>query len=298
MNLNDYLKSNYRASAVRSYRNRIGRFVGQVGESKTILAKYQDVLGYIDSLRQNGLHAKSLRHELAAVKIYYDWLFETEQRADHPCRTMVLRDAVDKQIRLEELYTNEQLESLLTGYKSANVQDQKRGEVIIGLLVNQALTAGEVTRLRLVDVDLEAGTVHVAAGGKTAERTLGLRAHQVLGLYRYIEEDRGRYVVLAKARSLRVDWLLFDTKGGSLSGGDLNRLINRGRKKSEKLRPQKIRQTVIAELVAAGHDVRIVQAFAGHRRSSSTEAYKRTGLEELAEAVVKWHPRGGSGETR
>lgn len=292
MKLSEYLNENYRTSAVRSYRNRINRFIENIGESASKLAKYQDVLDYLNGLRQNGLHAKSLRHELAAVKIYYEWLLETKQRADHPCRTMVLRDAIDKQIRLEELYEREQLDSFISGYKAANPADQKRGEVIIGLLVNQALTAGEVTRLRLVDVDLEAGTIYVAAGGKTAERTLGLRAHQVLGLYRYIEEDRSRYVILAKAKGLREDWLLFDTAGGKLEGGGINRLINRGRKHAEKLRPQKIRQTVIAELVAAGHDVRIVQAFAGHRRSSSTEAYKRTGLEELAEAVVKYHPRG------
>jgi len=290
--LKDYLAERYRASAVRSYINRITRYVERIGETKAREASYQDVLGYVVELRRNGLHAKTLRHELAAVKMYYEWLLESGQRIDHPCRTLVLRDAVDRQIRLDELYTREQLEDLISSYKAADPLNQRRGEVVIGLLINQALTAGEVTRLRIGDVDLEAGTVYVGAGGKTAERTLALKASQVLALWRYIEEDRSRYVSMATARGERTDWLLFDTRGGQLDGGQLNRLINRGRSKADRLRPQKIRQTVIAELVAAGHDVRIVQAFAGHRRSSATEQYKRTGLEELAEAVMKLHPRG------
>ena len=289
--LEEFLADRYRASAVRSYCNRIARYIERLGEAEARDANYQQVLEYVAELRRSGLHAKSLRHELAAVKMYYEWLLDSGERSDHPCRTLVLRDAVDRQIRLDELYTREQLDELSSTYKAANPLDQRRGEVIIGLLVNQALTAGEVTRLRLEDIDLEAGSVYVGAGGKTAERTLALRASQVLNLWRYMEEDRGRYVAMATERGTRDDWLLFDTRGGQLEGGQLNRLINRGRAKADRLRPQKIRQTVIAELVATGHDVRVVQAFAGHRRSSATEQYKQTGLEELAEAVMKLHPR-------
>lgn len=287
-----YLKDTYRPGSVRSYANRVERYRRHIGDGIDA-ATYRDVLAYVAQLRRGGgVKAKSLLHELAAVKIYYTWLQETGQRADHPCRTMKLADAVDRQVRLDQLYEREQLESLATGYRAADPEDQRRGEVIIGLLIHQALTAGEITRLRLDDVDLEAGLIRVAAGGKTAARTLALRASQVLALWRYVDQSRARYVAMATAAGKAGDWLLFDTQGGQLDGGQLNRLINQGREKADRLRPQKIRQTVIAELIAAGHDVRIVQAFAGHRRSAATEEYKRTGLEELAEAVAKHHPRG------
>ena len=53
----------------------------------------------------------------------------------------------------------------------------------------------------------------------------------------------------------------------------------------------KIRQSVIAHLLKENNDLRIVQEFAGHRRAGSTEAYKRTGLEELKSNIEKLHPR-------
>ena len=290
--LGEYLASKYRAGSAEQYAYRIGRYVAHAGEAAAGSATYGDVLAYVAELRRRGLHAKTLRLELQAVKAYYTWLVKIGQRPDHPCRTMRLGDRVDRQIRVDELYTAEQIEAWASSYKAAKADDQRRGEVIIGLLVNQAMTAGDIARLRVGDVDLAAGTVYVGAGGKTAERTLGLRASQVLTLWRYVERDRGRYVKMAEARGLRSDWLLLDTRGGQLVGAELHELVNVGRAKTERLRPQKVRQSVIAGLVAAGHELRVVQAFVAHRTSAATEQYKRSDHEELTEAVAKYHPRG------
>ncbi len=139
--------------------------------------------------------------------------------------------------------------------------------------------------------------MRVTGDGRTAGRTLGLRARQVLALWGYIEGDRARYVALATAAGERASgegtgWLLSNTLGRQLSSGLVSGIVNRGRGRAEWLLPQKIRQTVIAELVSAGHELRVVQAFAGHRGASTTERYRRTGSEELAEAVSKHHPRG------
>ncbi|MBT2563788.1 hypothetical protein J7E50_21485 [Pedobacter sp. ISL-68] len=67
-------------------------------------------------------------------------------------------------------------------------------------------------------------------------------------------------------------------------------MINQGKDVQNKLIPLKIRQSVIAQLVRENNDIRIVQEFAGHRRTSATEAYKQTGLEELKSAIDKLHP--------
>ena len=214
---------------------------------------------------------------------------------------MRLADAYDRRVRTDELYAADEVARWASTYRAAKAEDQRRGEVVVGLLANQALTAGDVARLRVGDVDPEAGTVYVGAGGKTAERTLSLRASQVMTLWRYVTEDRGRYVAMARGRGLCDEWLLFDTQGGQLVGGQLHRLVNVGRAEADRLNPQRVRQSVIAGLVAAGHDVRLVQAFAGHRNSTATAQYRRSDAEALAEAVARLHPRarselGGEGE--
>ena len=67
-------------------------------------------------------------------------------------------------------------------------------------------------------------------------------------------------------------------------------MINQHKDQQNKLIPLKIRQSVIAHLLKENNDIRIVQEFAGHRRTGSTEAYKQTGLEELKSAIDRLHP--------
>jgi hypothetical protein len=50
--------------------------------------------------------------------------------------------------------------------------------------------------------------------------------------------------------------------------------------------------SVITNLLKQKKDLRVVQVFAGHKKPSSTERYRQTGLEELKAAVLKHHPLG------
>lgn len=61
---------------------------------------------------------------------------------------------------------------------------------------------------------------------------------------------------------------------------------------SRKLTAQTIRQSVIANLLKSGKDLRLVQTFAGHKYPSTTEKYKQTEVEELKSQILKYHPLG------
>ena len=58
------------------------------------------------------------------------------------------------------------------------------------------------------------------------------------------------------------------------------------------LNTKTIRQSVIVNLLKSGHDLRLVQVFAGHKYPSSTEKYRQTEVEELKNEVLKYHPLG------
>jgi integrase/recombinase XerD len=53
---------------------------------------------------------------------------------------------------------------------------------------------------------------------------------------------------------------------------------------------QSIRGSVIANLLAQGHDISVVQRFAGHKYPSSTERYKQSQVEALKAAIEQYHP--------
>jgi site-specific recombinase XerD len=288
MILREYLKSKYSATSIRSYENMIRRFRLSLGELADG-AGYHDVLDYIGQLRGQGLHPKSLRNNLFAVKIYFDYLLATGNRNDHPCRYLNLKDQVNRQIAVESLYSREVLEELYEHYQAKKPENQRRDLIIISLLIYQALTVLEISQLRVEDIKLEAGTVYIRENVKNRGRTLDLKPRQILLMHTYMKEDWKRYWRKRPPRK-RFDYFILSENGLQLWKSGINRMINRGREKQDRLTPLKIRQSVIANLLKEGHDLRVVQVFAGHRRTASTEAYKQTGLEELKAAIEKLHP--------
>jgi len=288
MKLRDYLSKHYSQTSVRSYGNMVNRFKLIMGE-KAEKASYTDVLDYIGLLREQNLHPKSLRNNLFAIKIYFRYLVETGKRKDHPCQYLYLKDQINRQIQVESLYPKELLEELYETYQAKNKENQSRDKIIISLLAYQALSVLEISQIKVTDINLEEGLVKVKGNIKNKGRELSLKPKQILLFHNYIKHDWKRYNRKQKP-SKREGYFLLSDNGLQLWTGGINRMINWNRDKQNKLIPFKIRQSVIAHLLKEKNDIRIVQEFAGHRRTASTEEYKQTGLEELKSAIEKLHP--------
>jgi integrase/recombinase XerD len=286
MTLKEYLQKNYSPTAIQGYESIILRYTTYMQE-KAITASYTDVLNYIGYLRKLQLHPKSLRNNLFAIKIYYRWLVATGKRTDHPCQKLYLQDQINRSIAVESLYSQQVLEELFKTYKAKNPAHQKRDEVIISLLIYQALTVLEITQIELHQIDLEQGTVRVTGNVKNKGRLLHLKSNQVMLFYHYIHEIRP---IILKATNSQSNIFILSEAGKNIFPGIINRMINEGKKPYEKLLPIKIRQSVIAHFLKANNDIRLVQVFAGHRRAGSTEEYKQSGLEELKANINKLHP--------
>lgn len=288
MTLKQYLQQKYSKTSISGYENMINRFLLALG-SKAETATYTDVLDYIGLLREQNLHPKSLRNNLFAIKIYYRFLVATGKRNDHPCQYLNLKDQINRAIQIESLYPKEILENLFETWESKNRVNQTRDKIIISFLVYQALTVLEITQIKVTDINLEDGTVKVKGNSKNKGRTLSLKPKQILLFHNYLKTEYKTYHKQQKPGK-RKDYFLLSEEGLQLYQGGINRMINGGKDQQNKLIPLKIRQSVIAHLLKENNDIRIVQEFAGHRRTASTEAYKQTGLEELKAAIDKLHP--------
>jgi len=288
MNLQIYLQQNYSSTATKSYENTIHRYLLALGD-KAETATYTDVLDYIGLLREQHLHPKSLRNNLFAIKIYYRYLVETGKRSDHPCQYLNLKDQINRQIQVESLYPKELLEELYENWTSKKTKNQTRDKIIISLLVYQALTVLEISQLRTRDVQLENGIITIQGNAKNKGRTLNLKPKQIMLLLNYLKTEY-KSCQRKQKPGKRTDYFLLSEEGLQLWSGGINRMINQHRDKQSKLIPFKIRQSVIAHLLKENNDIRIVQEFAGHRRTSSTENYKQSGLEELKAAIDRLHP--------
>lgn len=303
MTLEDYILQNYSSRSLPRYMNQIKLFKELRGEQAE-QSNYSDIVEYIGDLRARNLHAKSLRNHLFSLKIYFRYLVAVGKRSDHPCESLYLKDQIQRSIIVESLYSKEQLEELYNTFESPTDQRKwatkseaikKRDKVILSLLIFQALTTTEVIELKVNDIDLEECTIKIRAAESKGRRgnkarTLALQSKQILLINDYLKVYR-KDLWKKQKPSERQDYFILNNQGLQLWGSYLNRMLSKGRKPHQVFTPLKIRQSVIANLLKEKNDIRIVQEFAGHRRTGSTEAYKRTGLEELKSSIERLHPR-------
>jgi integrase/recombinase XerD len=287
MELEQYLQENYSPTAIGNYQYLIGRFKSLTHSPEK--ASYQDVMSYLGSLREEKKHPKTIRNHLFGIKIYYRYLVAEGKRQDHPCQFLFLTDKINRAVDVQSLYTMPQMEKFLENY-NPNIKNQptkQREKVIISLLIYQALAVLEISQLNVQDLNLEKGTIKVKGNVKNNGRTLDLKPSQIMLLHNYLNETRNKLLEQNKTID---EALLIRNTGKRILPHGISRTINCNRKETEKMKPLKIRQSVIAHLLKSGNDLRIVQVFAGHKRAASTEEYKQTGLEELKAAIDKLHP--------
>lgn len=295
MTIKEYLQKKYSKSTLNSNLYNIKRFTDYY-QNRAEKATYKDVLKYIEYLRKNyDLRPKTLRHCLYGVKIYFNYLLETGKRNDHPCSELYLKDKIDKQIQVDNLYSSETLELFFESYQiKRKTYLLNRNKIIISLLIYQGLTVNEITALEVGNIDLEKGEIFIK--GQSAitsksprKRTLPLQAKQILLILNYLEKDRKKLLKYNRENPNDTR-LILGQYGEAIKPHGISRIINENRNVNEKIQPIKIRQSVIANLLKKENDTRIVQVFAGHKRASTTVQYKQSELEVLQNAVSEYHP--------
>jgi integrase/recombinase XerD len=280
-----YLLKDHTPPTTKIYLRDIRVYLDYMTEEKAAIATYKDIMQYVDYLRKQYQNPRTINRMLYGVKAWYHWLIRTEKRNDHPCRYLTLKDAKEHEIQLQDLFTSLELEQLMDRkerYESLRIRNQ----VAISLLIYQGLRLTEVEQLRIQDIDLEAGTIYSKGMAKTLPRTLKMKPHQIMLFYKYIHEIRPKII------SENTDQLILNIRGKAMSADSINYLIEtfKSHFPDKNLNAKTIRQSVIANLLKEGKDLRVVQVFAGHKNPSSTEKYRQTGLEELKSAIQKYHP--------
>lgn len=283
--LEQYLLRKYTPVTARMYTRDIRLFLDYMGEEKAEEALYRDIMQYVDYLRRQGLNPSTIARTLYGVKAWYGYLLETGRRSDHPCRYLTLKDARAPDIQVQDLFSPSELELLLERkerFESLRVRNQ----VVVSLLVYQGLRLKEITGLKVNDVDLLSASIKVKEMPKTNGRTLKMRPSQVMLFHTYINEIRPGLI------KENTDALLLNIRGGPVTADDIDYLIwsFKSRFPGRMLSTKTIHQSVIANLLKEGKDLRVVQVFAGHKKVSSTERYRQSGLEALKAAIQKYHP--------
>lgn len=285
MSLSEYLKDNYSRATAKAYEREILIYLGNMNEAEK--AMYKDIVSYFGRLRMRYTNSKTIHRIVFSIKAYYEYLISSGKRKDNPAKSIKLRDKLSNDIQLQDLFTAEELESLLNKLERYNNLDY-RNKVLMSLLIYQALQPKELESLTIKDINLHQGTIYIKSTPTTNRRELSLKPTQIMLFYQYIFKFRS---ILIKNKS--IENLIVSQRGEAMNAQDISSHVKRiygNRFPGRKVSSQTIRQSVITNLLKAGNDLRVVQTFAGHKHPSTTEKYKQNKVEELKAGINKYHP--------
>ena len=284
--LSNYLEKNYSKATAKAYLREIAIFMASMRAPMS--ATYAQIMAYMGILRTKYKNAKTLNRILSSIKTYFDYLVESGLRADNPSKSIILKDKRPRAIQLQDLLSTAQLYELLSGQKERYTALKVRNEVLMSLLIHQALRPKEVANLQLSDIDLAQAKVFISATSTTNSRYLPLKAAQILLFQTY--QEKIRPALLSKNQNsleMPLNAYLLSLRGNAFSEDDLSGYFKHHYPKS--VNATIIRQSVITNLLK-NNDLRIVQVFAGHKYPSTTEAYKQDDLTELQAELMRFHP--------
>ena len=242
---------------------------------------YKQVLQFIDSERQRGLANASIVRTINSIRIYYDYLQESGIVQHNIIASIKIRSNA-KKVLVEALNT-QQLEAIyqdflqLPHWKLKTKIAEKlhpRNSVVLGLLVYQGITTGEISKLEVSHIQLSKGKIYIPATRKSNARILQLAANQILPLQNYLSSKSLKY-------------RLFPTKKSS---DMVCSILNQVKNIHPKIRDSRqIRASVIMNWLEL-YPIREVQYKAGHKSIKSTERYRREDLRDLTRQLEAYHP--------
>lgn len=240
MSLLEYLKNELSEGTIKTYLYEIEKFKKHYRNPEKL--SYQNIMEYVELLRKN-YNPQSVKRTVYAIKKYYDYLVETGKIKTNIAGNIKIKDGKENPIQLQELLTEKELQKLLEPRKERYPILEKRNQIIMSLLVNQALLVGDIEKLKIEDVDLKNAKIRILKSGITNERILELKAEQILLFYEYLKEERE---LLAKNQTLKTNNFLLGKLGTKITANDINYLVSTYKKNfTKKLTSITIRQSVI-----------------------------------------------------
>ncbi len=248
------------------------------------------IRGFIAS-RFGKIKKGSVGRKLAAIRTLFRFLVRERVVESNPAagvRAPKRERALPRALSVDEV----------DRFFSRNPDMANRDRAIFELLYSSGLRVGELTSLKVRDLDLGNGWVRVKGKGNK-ERYVPVGSKAVAALEVYVP---ARAVLETQTGSLRSGEALFlNSRGGPLSSRSVRRILKSCLDTAGLARnasPHAFRHSFATHLLQGGADLRSIQELLGHASLSTTQRYTKVDLGKLMEVYDRSHPRSGTSKKR
>ena len=244
----------------------------------------QRALAHEETGSHRRLSSESVYLEIAALRAFYRF---AENEKLLPVNVAEHLSLPRRWKRLPKALSNDEINQLLAPL-IPETPSALCDQAVLELAYASGLRLSELRHLRLEQLQLEAGFIHVIGKGNK-ERVLPLGRQAVAALQRYLEVGRPKLV------TKRTPANVFLTRRGTpFAAVTLWLRIKRRARHAgiaRNITPHMLRHSFATHLLEHGADLRVIQELLGHANISTTEIYTHVAGQRLKEVHRRFHPR-------
>ncbi len=284
----DYLEAERNASpyTVRNYSNDLIEFLNFVREKKVSSLEEvnrQILRDFLARLSEKGIFKTSIARKLSAIRSFYRYLVREEILSSNPLKG-TSSPKLDK--RLPSFLTLGEVGQLLSA-PNLSTPKGRRDRALVELIYASGLRVGELVKIDLGDIDLDAKEIRVLGKG-SKERVVLIGKQAQAALISYLNEARPKLLGGKKTKAL-----FLNRDGERILKRRVQKIIEEYAKLAgiEKgVHPHMLRHTFATHLLDGGADLRVVQELLGHSSLSSTQVYTHVTKSQVKKIYLKAHP--------
>lgn len=234
---------------------------------------------------------KTIKRKIASIKAYYNYLEEREIIEVNPFRKIKVKFKETK--TLPRIIPREEIERLLNCIYTYSEKSSERtykywlrDTAVVETLFATGARVGEISNLRLENVNLNTGLIKIMGkGGK--ERYIPIAVPKILEILKKYYEQNATAIK-------RCGFFFVNERGERYTEQSIRLMLKKYTKAAgieRNITPHMFRHSFATYLIEEGVDISCVQRILGHSSIKTTQIYIHVAAKKQAEILREMHPR-------
>lgn len=248
-----------------------------------VKATYDDLQAFVFETSKSISSVRTQARLVAGIHSFYRFLLYHNYIEQDPSE---LLETPKKEHHLPDVLTLDEIDAMIAQLDMSKPESH-RNRAIIEILYGSGLRVSELVNLRLSDLYRTEGFMRITGkGSKQRLVPISPVADQWLD---YWLEDRSKLDIKAQYS----DIVFLNRYGRQLTRAMIFTIIKTLAKQADihkNISPHTLRHSFATHLLQNGADLRIIQQLLGHEDITTTEIYTHIEIQDLREAILKFHP--------
>ena len=248
-----------------------------------VKAQYEDLQSFIYEESKSISSVRTQARLIAAIHSFYLFLLYHNYIQQDPSE---LLETPKKEHRLPDVLTLDEIDSMIVQLDMSKPESH-RNRAIIEMLYGSGLRVSELVNLKLSDIYRQEGFMRIIGkGNKQRLVPISPVADEWLD---YWLKDRSQLDIKTEYN----DIVFLNRYGRQLTRAMIFTIIKTLARQADihkTISPHTLRHSFATHLLQNGADLRVIQQLLGHEDITTTEIYTHIEIQDLREAILKFHP--------